>query len=42
MLTILWGKSGKHYGKGAGLLVREDGKEIAAAIGLTRATRKLR
>ena len=30
MLTILWDKTGERYGKGAGLRVLADGKEIAA------------
>ena len=41
MLTILWDKTGKRYGKGAGLRVFADGKEIASNPTLTRVTGKL-
>lgn len=37
-LTILWDKTGKSYGKGKGLRVFADGKEIAAAANLGRLT----
>ena len=40
-LTILFDKSGERYGKGKGLRVFSDGKEIAAADKLTRVTGKL-
>ena len=36
MLTILWDKSGNRYGKGTGLRVFADGKEIAQAGALKR------
>jgi hypothetical protein len=35
-LTILWDKTGTRYGKGVGLHVLADGKEIASADSLTR------
>ena len=38
MLTILWDKTGNHYGKGAGLRVFADGKEIAHDSTLKRVT----
>ena len=37
-LTILWDKTGKRYGKGAGLHIVCNGKEIATADKLTRVT----
>ena len=40
-LTILFDKTGKHYGKGSGLRVFCDGNEIAAAERLQRVTGKL-
>ncbi len=41
MLTILFDKIGTHYGKGKGLRVFADGKEIAASVKLTRVTGQL-
>ncbi len=41
LLTIGWDRDGKHYGKGAGLRVLADGKEIAAAPTLSKLTAKL-
>lgn len=35
-LTILWDKTGKKYGKGKGLVILANGKEIAKAETLTR------
>ncbi len=40
-LTILFDKSGSHYGRGKGLHVLADGKEIAASDYLTRVTGQL-
>ena len=40
-LTILWDRTGHKYGKGAGLRVFADGKEIAAADTLSPVTGKL-
>ncbi len=40
-LTILWDKTGTRYGKGAGLRVLADGKEIAHGDALTRVNGKL-
>jgi hypothetical protein len=40
-LTILFDKNGERYGKGKGMHVFSDGKEIAAADTLTRVTGKL-
>jgi len=40
-LTILWDKSGKRYGKGQGLRILADGKEIAHSKTLSRVTGKL-
>lgn len=40
-LTILWDKTGTRYGKGKGLRVFADGKEIAAADSLQRVTAAL-
>lgn len=40
-LTILWDKAGTRYGKGKGLRVFADGKEIAAADSLQRVTAAL-
>jgi hypothetical protein len=41
VLTIIWDKNGKHYGRGAGLVVLADGKQIAKADQLERVTGKL-
>jgi hypothetical protein len=41
-LTILWDKDGKRYGRGAGLRVLADGKEIAHSERLERVTGRLR
>jgi hypothetical protein len=41
MLTVIWDKNGKHYGRGAGLIVLADGKQIAKADQLERVTGKL-
>ena len=40
-LTILYDRSGKHYGRGRGLRVFADGRKIAAASKLERLTGKL-
>ncbi len=40
-LTILWDRTGKRYGRGAGLRVLADGKEIGSAPGLTWLMAKL-
>ena len=40
-ITILYDKTGKHYGKGKGLRIFADGREIAAADGLQRLTGSL-
>lgn len=40
-LTVLYDRSGRRYGKGKGLRVFSDGKEIAAAEKLTRITGSL-
>ena len=40
-LTILYDRSGTHYGKGRGLRVYADGKEIGSASGLTWLEAKL-
>ena len=37
-LTIVWDKTGARFGKGKGLRLFADGKEIARAAGLTRLT----
>ena len=42
MLTILWDKTGKRYGKGAGLRVLVDGNEIVHSDTLSRVSGKLR
>ncbi len=39
-LTVLWDKTGKRYGKGQGLRLFVDGKEIAQAATITRVTGK--
>ena len=41
ILTILFDKSGRHYGRGKGLRVVADGREIAAAATLRRVTAQL-
>jgi hypothetical protein len=41
MLTVLWDKTGAKYGKGQGLRVLADGKEIAHASELKKLTAKL-
>ncbi len=38
LLTILWDKTGQHYGKGKGLRVFADGKEIATSGKIGRVT----
>jgi len=40
-LTVLWDKTGQKYGKGQGLRVLADGKEIARASELKKVTAKL-
>jgi len=40
-LTVLWDKTGHKYGKGQGLRVLADGKEIAHASELKKVTAKL-
>jgi hypothetical protein len=40
-LTILWDKTGERYGRGKGLCVLADGKEIARSESLTRVTGSL-
>ncbi len=40
-LTILWDRTGQRYGRGRGLRVLADGREIAAADQLTRVEGKL-
>lgn len=40
-LTILWDKTGRKYGRGEGLRVLADGREIARAAALQRVTGKL-
>ena len=40
-LTIVWDRTGQHYGKGQGLRVMADGKEIAASAKLARLTGQL-
>ncbi|NBS53226.1 MAG: glycoside hydrolase, partial [Spartobacteria bacterium] len=37
-LTILWDKTGERYGRGRGLRVLADGKEIARSETLTKVT----
>ena len=41
VLTIVWDKTGKKYGRGAGLYVLADGKEIARSKTLKRITGRL-
>lgn len=36
ILTILWDKTGEKYGRGRGLLVLADGKEIARSSSLSK------
>jgi len=38
IITIAWDKNGTRYGKGTGLRVYADGKEIAHSVRLTRVT----
>ena len=40
-LTILWDKTGGHYGKGKGLIVLADGKSVAQSDTLGRVTGRL-
>jgi hypothetical protein len=40
-LTIIWDQDGRHYGRGSGLLVFADGKQIARSHTLTRVTGEL-
>jgi len=42
ILTILWDKTGKKYGKGKGLIVLAEGKEIAKSPTLSRVTGELK
>jgi len=41
MLAIFWDKDGSHYGRGQGLAVLADGKEIARGQNLAKLTGKL-
>jgi len=41
ILTILWDKTGDKYGKGKGLRVLADGREIARSEALGRITGRL-
>jgi hypothetical protein len=41
-VTILWDKTGKHYGKGKGLRLIVDGKERSVALSLERLTASYR
>jgi len=41
VLTIIWDRTGKRYGKGKGLAVLADGKKIASSKNLSRTTGKL-
>ena len=41
MLTVFWDKDGRKYGKGAGLRIYADGKEIYSGKKLDRARAKL-
>ena len=41
ILTIVWDKDGSRYGKGKGLRVLADGREIASATALQRVEREL-
>jgi hypothetical protein len=38
LLTILWDKDGRHFGRGQGLRVMVDEREVARAAGLARVT----
>jgi hypothetical protein len=40
-VTIVWDRSGQHYGRGVGLAVWVDGQEIARSATLQRLTGKL-
>jgi hypothetical protein len=40
-LTIIWDKTGQRYGRGKGLIVLADGKEIARGADLSKLTGKL-
>jgi hypothetical protein len=40
-LTIVWDRTGNRYGRGAGLAIWADGKEIARSPSLGRLTGKL-
>jgi hypothetical protein len=40
-LTIIWDQDGRHYGRGSGLLVFADGKQIAHSHTLNRVTGEL-
>jgi len=40
-VTVAWDRDGRRYGRGAGLAVWVDGKEVARSAGLTRTTVKL-
>jgi hypothetical protein len=40
-LTVYWDKTGNRYGRGAGLRVLADGREIAQCATLTRVTGEL-
>ena len=40
-LTIVWDRTGKHYGRGAGLAIWADGQEIARSAELGRLTGEL-
>ena len=41
MLTVIWDKDGTRYGRGAGLQVLADGKQIAQSSKVERITGKL-
>ncbi len=41
LLTVIWDKDGKHYGRGPGLMVLADGKEIAHSDKLESVNGKL-
>jgi len=41
IITILWDRSGKKYGKGKGFNIFADGKKIAGSDKLRRVTGKL-
>jgi hypothetical protein len=42
ILTIIWDKTGEKYGRGRGLLVLADGKEIASSSGLSKISGRLK